>query len=123
MLFTLFSPPLGFFLYFLLIFPKGILCNALKRRSRNPMMNGVPKKKEGWLKRAYDRNFPRDQLFCDVGKLRCNESYFFGHIIVICLLGLLAKLNKTEGSKTVLILRIFQKIHQCQSFWNKRNNS
>ena len=28
------------------------------------------------LKRAYDRNFPRDQLFCNIGKLRCNESSF-----------------------------------------------
>ena len=36
------------------------------------------------LKRAYDRNFPRDQLFCDIGKLQCNEFSFFGHIIVIC---------------------------------------
>ena len=26
-------------------------------------------------------NFPREQLFCDVGKLQCNESSFFGHVI------------------------------------------
>ena len=25
--------------------------------------------------------FPRDQLFCDKGKLRCNESSFVGHIL------------------------------------------
>ena len=24
--------------------------------------------------------FPRDQLFCDKGKLRCNESSFVGHM-------------------------------------------
>ena len=61
------------------------------------------------LKRAYDRNFPRDQLFCDFRKLRCNESSFFGHIIVICLLVLLRKFNQTESPKTVQLLRIFQK--------------
>ena len=27
--------------------------------------------------------FPRDQLLCDEGKIRCNESSFVGHIIVI----------------------------------------
>ena len=68
------------------------------------------------LERAYDRNFPRDQLFCDIGKLRCNESSFFGHIIVISLLGFLRKLNQTESPKTVPLLRIFQKHHQCRSF-------
>ena len=72
------------------------------------------------LKRAYDRNFPRDQLFFDVGKLRCKESSFFGHIIVICLLGLLRKLNLTESPKTVPLLRIFQKSCQCRNFMEQK---
>ena len=63
------------------------------------------------LKLTYDRNFPRDQLFCNIGKLRFKETSFFGHIIVICLLGLRRKLNQTESPKTVLLLRIFKKIH------------
>ena len=47
-----------------------------------------------------------------MGKLRCNESSFFRHIIVICLLVLLRKLHQTEIPKTVQLLRIFQ----CRSF-------
>ena len=63
-------------------------------------MNEYPNENLLVLKLAYDRNFPRDQLFCDVGKLRCNKSSFCGHIIVICLLGLLRKLNQTKSPKT-----------------------
>ena len=75
------------------------------------------------LKRVYDRNIPRDQLFCDIGKLRCNESSFFGHIIVICLLGFLIKMNQTESPKRVSLLRIKKKIINVEVLWNKRNNS
>ena len=48
------------------------------------------------------------------------QSTTLGHIIVICLLGLLRKLNETESPKTVPLLRIFQRTHQCQSFMEQK---
>ena len=39
----------------------------------------------GHLKALTIGMFPRDRLLSDKGKLRCNESPFVGHTIVICL--------------------------------------
>ena len=69
------------------------------------------------VKRAYDRNFPRDQLFCVIGKLRCNESSFFGHIIVTCLLWLLRKLNQTESQTNSADLENLSKNSSMSKFY------
>ena len=52
-----------------------------------------------YLKRACDRNFPRDQLFCDLEKLRCNESYFSGMLLLFVYLYCWENLIKLKAQK------------------------